>query len=95
MYDVTPDHLALIPLLQPKIDLVLLGGGDETVLPSPEVVTFLEQHRIAWEPMNTLNATATFNMLSSEGRSVCAVIIPVTEGPEEPESRPANPQREV
>ncbi len=65
----------MLELLDPKPEIIILGAGTATEMPTPEVVEYLERLGIAWEPMNTLNACASFTLLNGEERPVCAALI--------------------
>eukprot|EP00455_Lapot_gusevi_P014307 TRINITY_DN17101_c0_g1_i2.p1 TRINITY_DN17101_c0_g1~~TRINITY_DN17101_c0_g1_i2.p1 ORF type:complete len:139 (-),score=15.63 TRINITY_DN17101_c0_g1_i2:38-454(-) len=77
--DITPESLVLLPLLQPRPDVVIIGTGPEYQTVSDDVITFLRKHNIQFELTNTENAIATFNVLNEEGRNVVGAILHMNE----------------
>jgi uncharacterized protein len=69
--DVT--HLAAAIDLEPEI--ILLGTGEEHLLPDVDLMADLAARRIGIEIMTTPAACRTFNVLVSEGRRVAAVLL--------------------
>ncbi len=61
-------------LLSSAPELVILGTGDEHVIPPRELVFALARRGIGFESMHTRAAARTFNVLVSEGRKVAAVL---------------------
>ena len=55
-------------------DVLLIGTGADFKFLKPELKAYLQKHGIAPEMMNTGAACRTFNVLISEGRSVCAAL---------------------
>ncbi|XP_072521907.1 NADH dehydrogenase [ubiquinone] 1 alpha subcomplex assembly factor 3 [Salminus brasiliensis] len=74
--DITLDSLALFYLLEPQIEILVLGTGAHTERLDPNVLSFLRKKGVAVEIQDTANACATFNFLSSEGRITAAALIP-------------------
>ncbi|KDR20135.1 NADH dehydrogenase [ubiquinone] 1 alpha subcomplex assembly factor 3 [Zootermopsis nevadensis] len=76
--DINEDSLSLFCLLEPKIDILVLGVGDvrsSSVL-DKSVLTFMTKYRISIEVLTTEQACATFNFLNSENRCVGGALIP-------------------
>ncbi|KPP60404.1 NADH dehydrogenase-like [Scleropages formosus] len=74
--DISVDSLSLFHLLEPRIELLVLGTGAHVERLKPEVLAFLKTKGIAVEIQDTPNACATFNFLSGERRVVAAGLIP-------------------
>ncbi|XP_007256741.2 NADH dehydrogenase [ubiquinone] 1 alpha subcomplex assembly factor 3 [Astyanax mexicanus] len=76
--DITVESLALFYLLEPRIEVLVLGTGSRTERLDPNILSFLRQKGIAVEIQDTANACATFNFLTSERRITAAGLIPPT-----------------
>lgn len=74
--DLKPHHFKLFELIRPPIDLLVLGTGEFTDFPSPEVLKYLKSF-CKVEIQGTRSAAATFNMLNIEGRNVAAALLAV------------------
>ncbi|XP_067271204.1 NADH dehydrogenase [ubiquinone] 1 alpha subcomplex assembly factor 3 [Pseudorasbora parva] len=74
--DITAESLSLFHLLEPRIEVLVVGTGARTERLDPDVLDFLRKKGIAVEVQDTANACATFNFLSSERRLVAAALIP-------------------
>ncbi|XP_042567505.1 NADH dehydrogenase [ubiquinone] 1 alpha subcomplex assembly factor 3 [Cyprinus carpio] len=74
--DITVESLSLFYLLEPRIEILVLGTGARTERLDPNVLDFLKKKGIAVEVQDTPNACATFNFLSSERRLAAAGLIP-------------------
>lgn len=59
-----------------RIDVLLLGGGAELVLPPPDFSAALEAAGIGIEPMSTRAAARAFNLLLGEGRRIALAALP-------------------
>ena len=68
--DISPESLSLFALLEPKIDILVLGVGDKKNIDSvrTRIAGFLRDSNIGLEIMDTEDAIATFNFLNAEGR---------------------------
>ncbi|XP_041081371.1 NADH dehydrogenase [ubiquinone] 1 alpha subcomplex assembly factor 3 [Polyodon spathula] len=73
--DISEDSLSLFYLLEPKIEILVLGTGDRVERLDPRILGFMKK-RIAVEVQDTANACATFNFLTSERRITAARLIP-------------------
>lgn len=64
--------------LKPAIDLdpevLIVGTGTQSMLPSPQLTAALASQGIGLEFMDTRAACRTFNVLSGEGRQVVAAL---------------------
>ncbi|XP_035677432.1 NADH dehydrogenase [ubiquinone] 1 alpha subcomplex assembly factor 3-like [Branchiostoma floridae] len=81
--DINKESLALFYIFEPKIEIVVLGVGNEHIKLDPELHKFMRQKGIALEVQDTAHACATFNYLVSEGRVAGAALIPPTGGVKE------------
>ncbi|XP_065789823.1 NADH dehydrogenase [ubiquinone] 1 alpha subcomplex assembly factor 3 isoform X2 [Muntiacus reevesi] len=70
--DITEESFSLFWMLEPRIEIVVVGTGDRTERLQPHVLRAMRQRGIAVEP----NACATFNFLCHEGRVTGAALIP-------------------
>lgn len=76
--DVTEESLSLFALLEPKLDILVLGTGDrsnDTTL-FTTCIKFMRKHKVNIEILPTEQAVSTFNFLNSEGRYVGGALIP-------------------
>jgi uncharacterized protein len=60
-----------------KIDVLLLGLGRDIATVPPGFVAALDSAGIGVEPMSSLAAARTYNVLLGEGRRVAACLLPV------------------
>ncbi|XP_008103649.1 NADH dehydrogenase [ubiquinone] 1 alpha subcomplex assembly factor 3 [Anolis carolinensis] len=74
--DITAESLTLFRLLEPRIEILVLGTGDKVQRLDPAVLKLMRQCGIAVEIQDTPNACATFNFLTSERRLTAAGLIP-------------------
>ncbi|KAL3147955.1 hypothetical protein ABBQ38_014250 [Trebouxia sp. C0009 RCD-2024] len=74
--EVEPDSLSMLQLYKPAPDLVILGCGRRSQMVPPKLRTYFQQHKIAYEAIDTANAVSTFNILNQEGRKVAGVLLP-------------------
>ncbi|XP_070966760.1 NADH dehydrogenase [ubiquinone] 1 alpha subcomplex assembly factor 3 [Oncorhynchus clarkii lewisi] len=74
--DITVESMALFHMLEPRIEVLVLGTGGRSERIDPKVLALLKSKGIAVEVQDTPNACATFNFLSSERRVVAAGLIP-------------------
>ncbi len=68
----TIDDLAI--LIETKPELILLGTGNQQLLPDRDLMFAMARRGIGLEVMDTPAAARTFNVLVGEGRSVAAVL---------------------
>uniref|UniRef100_A0A452VFN1 NADH dehydrogenase [ubiquinone] 1 alpha subcomplex assembly factor 3 n=1 Tax=Ursus maritimus TaxID=29073 RepID=A0A452VFN1_URSMA len=78
--DITEESFSLFWLLEPRIEIVVVGTGDRTQRLQPQVLQALRRRGIAAEVQDTPNACATFNFLCHEGRVTGAALIPPSGG---------------
>ncbi|XP_023015100.1 NADH dehydrogenase [ubiquinone] 1 alpha subcomplex assembly factor 3 [Leptinotarsa decemlineata] len=76
--EITEEALSLFSVLEPKIDILVLGVGDkiDNFNFYQKLLPFSRKHRIPFEILPTEQACATFNFLNVEGRNVVAALIP-------------------
>ncbi|XP_040301251.1 NADH dehydrogenase [ubiquinone] 1 alpha subcomplex assembly factor 3 isoform X2 [Herpailurus yagouaroundi] len=74
--DITEESFSLFWLLEPRIEIIVVGTGDRTERLQPGVLQAMRQRGIAVEVQDTPNASATFNFLCHEGRVTGAALIP-------------------
>ncbi|KAK5646253.1 hypothetical protein RI129_004717 [Pyrocoelia pectoralis] len=78
MEDINEESLSLFTILEPSIEIIVLGVGD-TMQNSTfyqRLLPFMKKHKINMEILPTEQACTTFNFLNSEGRYVAAGLIP-------------------
>ena len=70
--------LSLFGVLEPKIDILVIGVGDDKITPafSKKIVEYMRKYRINVEVLSTEQACTTFNFLNHEGRVVAGAMIP-------------------
>lgn len=75
---ITENSLRLFSALEPKLDILVIGTGDEEVTPAlaKRLSDIMKPHKIILEILKTENACATFNFLNADGRLVAAALIP-------------------
>ncbi|XP_024421858.1 NADH dehydrogenase [ubiquinone] 1 alpha subcomplex assembly factor 3 [Desmodus rotundus] len=74
--DITEESFSLFWMLEPRIEIVVVGTGDRTELLQPQMLRAMRERGIAVEVQDTPNACATFNFLCHEGRVTGAALIP-------------------
>lgn len=76
--DISPKSLSLFWLLEPKIDLLVIGVGDADLLSAMDIETrlFMKRKGINTEILPTPDAVASFNFLNADFRNVAAALIP-------------------
>jgi len=73
--EISPDDL--LPLIQAKPDLVILGTGAQQRFLHPSLGRLIADERIGLECMATPAACRTYNILMAEGRKVLAALLPM------------------
>ncbi|KAI1641014.1 hypothetical protein F4809DRAFT_588411 [Biscogniauxia mediterranea] len=78
-WEVPNESLAMLDLLWPRPDLLILGLGPEIRPVSPEVRRYISSLGIRVEILDTRNAAAQFNLLATERgvTDVVAALIPI------------------
>lgn len=66
---------ALLPLLDPLPEVLLIGTGARHTMPPPALRAALKARGIASDSMDTGAAARTFNILLAEGRNVSVALI--------------------
>lgn len=79
--DINQENLQLFTVLQPKLEILVIGTGLKIEQLSKEVRDYMKRHGIALEVLDTPNACSTFNFLLEEGRLTAAALIPPSDIP--------------
>ena len=82
--DINEDSLSLFTVLDPKIDVLVIGFGDlrksesgrKSFPVDTSIILKMRQKGVNVELLTTENAIATYNYLVEEGRVVAAALIP-------------------
>ncbi|NXL77370.1 NDUF3 factor, partial [Leptocoma aspasia] len=74
--DISHESLSLFRLLEPQIEILVLGTGDRVERLHPATLKQMRECGVAVEVQDTANACATFNFLMNERRVVAAGLIP-------------------
>lgn len=77
--EITEESLALFTLLDPKLDVLVVGHGlteRERNPVDPRTILKMRSKGVNMEVLTTENAIATYNFLVEEGRVVAAALIP-------------------
>jgi len=76
--DLKIEDFELLTVMKPSVDLIILGTGNSIVHPDPKLLKQLRDIAPV-EILDSVNAGATFNLLSKEDRQVAAALLPVLE----------------
>ncbi|XP_062596567.1 uncharacterized protein LOC134258024 [Saccostrea cucullata] len=76
--DINEASLSLFTLIDPKVDILLIGVGTHMERLSPEALKYLRVNKINFDVLPTEKACALFNFLNAEQRQVAAAVIPPT-----------------
>uniref|UniRef100_A0A2R5LDU3 NADH dehydrogenase [ubiquinone] 1 alpha subcomplex assembly factor 3 n=1 Tax=Ornithodoros turicata TaxID=34597 RepID=A0A2R5LDU3_9ACAR len=74
--DICEESLSLFTLLEPKLDILVLGIGSAEEKLDSRLIRYLHSKRINVEVLPTIQACSTFNYLNAEARNVAAGLIP-------------------
>ncbi|XP_055333718.1 NADH dehydrogenase [ubiquinone] 1 alpha subcomplex assembly factor 3-like isoform X1 [Paramacrobiotus metropolitanus] len=75
--DIAPEAFSLFYMLEPKLDILVVGYGDkDRDVNSALLKTLVSRKRMGIELLPTEHAIATFNFLVAEGRHVAGAFIP-------------------
>jgi len=76
--DITEDSLTLFKLLDPKVEVLVVGYGQQLPRPpiSVDIIMKMKKLGIVMEIFSTENAIPVYNFLVEEGRMVAAALIP-------------------
>ncbi len=77
MDEVTPVSLDDVVVEASRVDILLVGCGNDSALVPKEVRDLMRQHGIVIDAMTTGAACRTYNILLSEARQVAAALIAV------------------
>ncbi|KAF2077165.1 hypothetical protein CYY_001550 [Polysphondylium violaceum] len=76
--DITAETLALIDLVDPPLEFIILGTGKNIEpIPHDTILKIQSHYKVSVEIMSTFNAIGTYNILAEEGRNIAAFLIPV------------------
>ncbi|KAK9812737.1 hypothetical protein WJX72_002868 [[Myrmecia] bisecta] len=74
--DITSESLAMLVIIKPPPDLLIIGCGRRTQMVPQQLHEFLTSNNISVEALDTPNAVSTFNILNKEGRKVAGALLP-------------------
>jgi NADH dehydrogenase [ubiquinone] 1 alpha subcomplex assembly factor 3 len=74
--DWTPEPFRVLEHVK-RPELLILGTGRTLALPSPQLRDYFLSLKLPIEVLSTRHACETFNVLSEEGRSIAAAILPL------------------
>lgn len=76
--DINEDSLCIFQMVQPKMDTVIIGTGDQPTTPkiAKAILEITRKYRINVEILTTEMACSTFNFLNQQGRMVGAALVP-------------------
>ena len=75
-HDINVKSLSLFWMMEPKVDIIVIGTGDKRMPIDQEIREFLHKKRIAFEVQDTRVAVSAYNFLACELRNVGAAFIP-------------------
>uniref|UniRef100_S4REK2 NADH dehydrogenase [ubiquinone] 1 alpha subcomplex assembly factor 3 n=1 Tax=Petromyzon marinus TaxID=7757 RepID=S4REK2_PETMA len=76
--DISEESLSLFYLLEPRIEILVLGTGDRVERLDAQLLRFMTRQGVAVEVQDTGHACSTFNFLVNDRRLVAAGLIPPT-----------------
>ncbi|KAG8457340.1 hypothetical protein KFE25_014069 [Diacronema lutheri] len=71
------ESFRFVPLLEPPVDIVVVGCGARIAQLDPSIRRFFERQRIALEVQTSPNACSMFNFLNQEDRRALALLLPL------------------
>ena len=71
--DIASQHIEQILQLHPEI--IILGTGHQLQFLAPQLTSYIQQHGIGFEAMDTGAACRCYNLLMSEGRKIAAGLL--------------------
>lgn len=74
--ELTPEHFAILEVMESKPDVVLIGTGNKHERLTPELEELFERHGIAVQTMKSNLAMGTCNVLQEEHRNFMAFLLP-------------------
>ena len=75
-HDINIQSLSLFWLMEPQVDILVIGTGDKREAIDPEIRAFLQSKHISTEIEATQQACSTYNYLAYEKRNVGVALIP-------------------
>lgn len=73
--DITIESLALVDVVKPIPEILVLGCGPTIQPVDPALMKGLQDRYLGVEALDTMNAVSTFNILNAEGRSVVGAFL--------------------
>ncbi|KAL7638223.1 UNVERIFIED_CONTAM: hypothetical protein RMT77_010787 [Armadillidium vulgare] len=74
--EVNVESLSLFTILEPKLDVIIIGKGDKENMISLKTIQQMRSKGSSLEILPTEQACYTYNFLVSEGRFVAAALLP-------------------
>eukprot|EP00164_Ancoracysta_twista_P007321 GFYU01010369.1.p1 GENE.GFYU01010369.1~~GFYU01010369.1.p1 ORF type:complete len:181 (-),score=14.79 GFYU01010369.1:172-714(-) len=75
--DITVESMVILQLLNPSLDILLVGCGMETLWLDSSVRKYAKECGTVIDIMSSVNAASTFNILNQEDRNVGAAMLPI------------------
>ena len=75
-HGITPESLSLFWLLEPRVDILLIGTGDQGNMIPYETRRFLQSKKLNHEVLSTADACGQFNFLNADNRNVACALLP-------------------
>jgi NADH dehydrogenase [ubiquinone] 1 alpha subcomplex assembly factor 3 len=76
IHDINEESLSLFWLIEPKIDILVIGVGDRGLELDPKIRVFMAKKGVTCEVLSTPEAVATFNFMNNDHRNVACALIP-------------------
>ncbi|CAL1353225.1 unnamed protein product [Linum trigynum] len=73
---ITPESLSIFKILRPVPEILILGCGRYIQPVDPELRRFVRSTGMKLEPVDSRNASSTYNILNEEGRMVALALLP-------------------
>ncbi|KAJ9096018.1 hypothetical protein QFC21_005382 [Naganishia friedmannii] len=71
------DRFKIFETVVPRPEILLFGTGKSALPPPPDIREYISSLGISLDIMDSRNACSTFNLLSEEGRTVAAALMPL------------------
>ncbi|KAJ9095190.1 hypothetical protein QFC19_007645 [Naganishia cerealis] len=71
------ERFNIFEVVVPRPEILILGTGKSALPPPPDIREYISRLGISLEIMDSRNACSTFNLLSEEGRTVAAALMPL------------------
>ncbi len=86
--EINEKSLSLFYLLEPRIEVLVIGVGDENVKIDPKLRLFLSNQNINCEILSTKHAVTTYNFLNTDHRVCAGAFIPPSYADIDPDEDP-------